>query len=116
MMIVSIYEHLENNGLNPCMVGQHKGDCEDPFIILREGTQIPSINSRMVGMQIIDIIIYIPINDYSALKVFREKVITAIREFDFLRKTGTETPPIVDESKLAYTMSIEYVLQKKLEG
>jgi len=39
-----------------------------------------------------------------------------MKELTGLRKTGNETPIIVDDTKKAYTTSIEYITQKKLEG
>jgi len=39
-----------------------------------------------------------------------------MKELDFLRKTGNETPIIIDDTKKAYTTSIEYQIIKKLEG
>lgn len=115
-MLKTIYNHLKINNLNPYFIGQHKGECEESFVIIREGTQIPSINSSRIGQKIIDIIIFVPINSYVAIEPYVKKIKTALRELSYLRKTGLETPVITDDEKKAYTTSIQYVIQKKLEG
>lgn len=115
-MIVDIYDTLKRDALNPQFIGQYQGLCLEPYVIIKEGTQIPSIKSNRVGQRKIDIIIYIPKKSYIALKPYAEKVRDSLKQLDYLRKTGYESPTITDSDKEAYTMSIEYVLQKKLEG
>ena len=58
----------------------------------------------------------VPNNSYVAVEPYADDIRNALKELEYLRKTGTETPVIVDDDKKAYTMSIEYLLQKKLEG
>lgn len=115
-MIIDIFDKLKEKKFNPYYKGQHEGLCKDPFVIVAEGNQIPNINSNKLGQKIIDIIVMVPINSYLAVDPYVENIRNALKELDYLRKTGTETPVIVDDNKKAYTMSIEYVLQKKLEG
>lgn len=115
-MIDTLYHHLKSEGLNPYLIGQHVGECEKPFVIIKEGTQIPSLHSRNIGQQPIDMILFLPVSSYKQVAIYRKDVIGSLKNIKHLRKTGTETPPIVDDEKKAYTMSIEYVLQKKLEG
>lgn len=110
-----IYTKLKEKNLNPYAVGQHKGLCEEPYVIIREGTQIPSINSNRIGQRVIDIIIFVPLSSYIAIDPYVKKIRAALKELPYLRKTGMETPIITDDEKEAYTTSIEYVIQKKLE-
>jgi len=115
-MIQQIYTHLNSKGLSPYFPGQHKGECTSPFVIIREGTQIPSINTNRTGQRVMDFIIFVPVNSYIAVKPYAEDVRTALKDLKYLRKTGTETTIITDDEKKAYTTSIEYIVQKKLEG
>lgn len=115
-MVRDIYTKLKNKNLNPYFKGQHKGLCKESFVVVGEGSQIPNINSNVIGQKIIDIIIMVPVNSYISVKPYADDIRNALKELKYLRKTGTETPVIVDDEKKAYTMSIEYVLQKKLEG
>jgi hypothetical protein len=44
-----------------------------------------------------------------------QQVREALREIPSLRKTGSETPAIVDDDVRAYTASMEYIVIKRLE-
>lgn len=111
-----IYTKLKLRNLNPYFIGQHEGECEKPFLVIKEGNQIPSIQSNKTGQKIIDIIVFVPLNSYIALDPYMKDIRLALKELNCLRKTGLETPAIVDDDKKAYTTSIEYIIQKKLEG
>ena len=115
-MIQEIYNHLKNKNLNPYFPGQHRGECEEPFVIVMEGTQMPSIQSNRIGQQVMDFIVFVPVNSYIAVGPYVKKIRAALKELTYLRKTGLETPVITDDDKKAYTTSIQYVIQKKLEG
>lgn len=115
-MVRDIYTHLKGKGLNPYFPGQHKGNCKDEFVIIMEGTQMPSIRSNQLGQQIIDFIIFVPAESYIKIDPYKKEIRQALKEISNLRKTGQETPTITDDDKKAYTTSIEYVIQKKLEG
>lgn len=111
-----IYTKLRDKNLNPYPPGMHKGLCEEPYVVIKEGTQIPNINTNRLGQRVIDIIIFVPLNSYIAIDPYVKKIRAALKELPYLRKTGGETPIITDDDKKAYTTSIEYVIIKKLEG
>lgn len=115
-MVEVIYNLLKEKQLNPYMVGFHEGECEKPLVVIKEGIQLPTINSRYVGYKTIDIILLVPLNNYGVVKEHRNKVVQALKGLDWLKKSGMETPVITDNDKKAFTMSMEYVLYKKLEG
>lgn len=115
-MWTAIYDHLKTKNLNPYPPGKHEGLCDVPYCIIKDGSQVPDFRTHRLGQKIIDIIIFVPIGSYIALEPYAKQVRDALKELKYLRKTGTETPAIPDDDKKAYTMSIEYVLQKKLEG
>lgn len=115
-MMKDIYTQLKDANLNPYFIGQHEGLCRERFIVVKQGTQMASIGSNQVGQTIIDIIVFVPLNSYIELDPYMKEIRQALKELTYLRKTGLETPAITDDEKKAYTTSIEYVLQKKLEG
>lgn len=115
-MYKRIYLKLKEKGLNPYPIGGHKGECRENYCVIREDTQIPSINTNRLGVKRVDIILFVPIGSYIEVEEYAREIRKAMQELKFLRKTGMETPIIIDDEKKAYTMSIEYVLQKKLEG
>lgn len=118
-MIKDIYNKLKEDGLNPYWIGQYKGLCRENYVIVKEDIQIPSIKTNKLGQKRVDIILYIPNAtdiSYSNMSPYAKNIRSSLSELEYLRKTGHETPAITDSDKEAYTMSIEYVLQKKLEG
>lgn len=111
-----IFDKLREKDLNPYPPGKHEGICKEPYCVVKEGSQIPSLQSNRLGQRVVDIIIFVPLNSYVALEPYAKKIKEALKELPNLRKTGSETPVITDDGKEAYTTSIEYVIQKKLEG
>lgn len=111
-----IYDKLKQKGLSPYAPGQHSGLCLTPYCVIKEGTQMPSLQSNKLGQKVIDIIIFVPVNSYIALDPYVKSIRSALKELPYLRKTGFETPAITDDDKKAHTMSIEYTIIKKLEG
>lgn len=109
------YLHKKEEGIEPFFIGQHQGLCEKPFVIIKENEQIPTLGTTKTGQKIIDFIVFVPLNSYIELEECMKKVRSTLKEITYLRKTGIETPAIVDDDKKAYTTSIEYVIQKKLE-
>lgn len=116
MMTNQVYTKLNQMHLNPYYTGQHRGLVRSPHVIIRQGPQIAQIGTNKVGQTQIDIILFVPIESYIKLEPYKKLVIAALKELKWLRKTGFETPVIVEDDKKAYSMSMEYVIQKKLEG
>lgn len=111
-----IYDKLKQEGLNPYPPGKHQGDCLKRYCVVKENTQVPYFNSNKLGYKTIDIIVFVPIDSYIAIEPYVKEIKVALKELNFLRKTGNETPVIPDDSVNGYTTSIEYQILKKLEG
>lgn len=109
-------DKLKDKNLNPYPPGKHKGICEERYCIVKENSQVPRFNTNKLGYKLIDIILFVPLNSYIQVEPYAREIRETMKEIKFLRKTGNETPVIVDDKKEAYTMSIEYIVQKKLEG
>lgn len=112
-MFKEIYDHLKVKELDPYFIGQHKGDCKSPYVVIKEGSSIPSITSNYLGRRIIDIILYVPSESFIEMDLYEKKIKTGLKDLKYLRRTGSETPPVPDDGKKAYTKSIEYILQRK---
>lgn len=111
-----IFNKLKEKNLNPYPPGKHEGLCKQPYCVVKEGNQIPSIQSNRLGQKKIDIIVFVPLSSYLALEPYMKQIRSALKELPNLRKTGNETPAVPDDIKEAYTASIEYTVIKKLEG
>lgn len=112
--MIKVYEHLRDERIQVYFIGQHEGRVEKPHVTLRDGGQVPNVSTNRLGQQIVDVIILVPVGSYVQLESFKEQVKAVMAKLDWSRKTGTETPPIVDDTKKAYTASIEYIIQKTL--
>lgn len=114
--MIRIYDFFKNKNIKVYFPAQHKGLCEFKYVVVRKSSQIASLGTNVTGQQIVDIILYSPRSSYLQAMNFAKEVKQVLKEIDFLRKTGFETPWIVDDEKEAITMSIEYVIQKDLGG
>lgn len=115
-MFKEIFDHLRTKGLNPYSIGQHQGECITRYCVIKENSQVPYFNSNKLGYKTVDIILFVPLNSYIAVEPYAKEIRAAVKELTNLRKTGNETPVIADDTKKAYTTSIEYQIIKKLEG
>lgn len=111
-----IYQKLRDEGLNPFAPGQHKGTCQESYCVVQEGAQMPSFRGRRVGSRIVDIIAFVPASSYVQMAPYVGKIKAALRGLSFLRWTGGETPVVTDNDVKAYTTSLQFQIQKKLEG
>lgn len=111
-----VYDELKAKGLNPYAPGQHRGLCEERYCVIRESSQLPSIRSSRTGYRLMDVIVFVPIASYLAVKPYVREIKGALKGLPFLYATGNETPVIADNEVKAYTTSVEYRILKKLEG
>ena len=114
-LIQQVFNKLKSHDLNPYFLGQHRGMCNTPMTVIKEGVQIPTLGTNRTGQKIIDIIVFVPLSSYVALDTYMKNVRVALKELAYLKKTGSETPAVTDDEKEAYTTSIEYIILKKLE-
>ena len=93
-MIIKLFEYLKDNGADVYFVGQHKGECKSPYIVLKDdGTS--SLNGK-TGTSLIDVLFFIPQNNFTKCE------------------PNTETGIVVDDEKKALTFSVMYEFYKKL--
>lgn len=109
-----VYLHLKSKGIKVYSPGQHKGLCEDSYVVLRDGGGDSFAGTNKVGQSILDVIIYHPNNRYSSLDSYKKEVKKYLEEVKGIRKTGFETPVLMEDEKQAYTTSIEYQILKRL--
>lgn len=115
-MIKQMYQKLKQDGLNPYFIGQHTGIATRNYAVVREGAQIQSSTSNKLGQQVLEVLIFVPANSYIQVEQYEESIRQSMKTIKFLRKTGYESPIITDDTKKAYTKTIQYVIMKKLEG
>lgn len=111
-----IYTKLKANGVDVYFPGQHKGICASPYTVIRKDAQLTFAGSNKLGQRIVDIMIYCPVRSYKAAEDYVNEIRKLMEGFEFLRKTGFETPWMVEDDIEAYSTSLQYTIIKELEG
>lgn len=111
-MIVKLFEYLQEKEIDVYFVGQHKGECKKPYVVLKDdGTN--SLNGK-TGTSLIDVLFFIPENKFTRCESYKNDVKRLINQFGKIRYTGIETGIVVDDQKKALTFSVMYQCLKKL--
>ena len=114
-MFTEIYKHLKNNGFDVYSIGQHKGICSSPYLVIKEnGTNEivgTSLNSEMV-----EIMIYYPLGSYSKLNQYKQSTLYTMKLLKGIRRVVEPMPTIIDDDKKAYMTSFTYRKIKMKEG
>ena len=74
---------------------------------------VRSLNGK-VGTGYVDIIFYVPQNNFTKCEPFKKEVKEIMKEFRNLKYTGIETGMVTDDEKKAMTFSIMYENYKRL--
>lgn len=106
-MYVKIRKALEDANILAYAPGQHKGDCTEAYVVIKDGGH-GEIIGTIAKRQIIDIIIYLPIAHYSQVAVFVSQVQKALRMVQGLHDTYYQSPILPDSDKNAYTTTLRY--------
>jgi len=113
-LLQEVMLNLKNDGFEVYPPGIKRGKCEDPYIVLKSDIQSPIAGTNKVGYKIIDLIIFYPKTKYLEIESYKSQIKTSMNKLKFIRKTGNETPVIIDVDRNAYTTSIEYIVHKKI--
>lgn len=111
-----IYTLIKSKGEEVYSPGQKNDICKNRYVVIKESGTYPSTGSNKIGYSLMEIIVYYPLNQYSEIDGFKEKLKLFMKELKGIKPTGNETPIIVDDGAKAYTLSIEYQIHKKLQG
>ena len=112
-MIIKLLDYLHDNNIDAYFIGQHKGECISPYVVLKDSGTSGYLNNKN-GVKLIDIIFYLPQNQFSRVESFRKCVFDLLNNYKDIRYTGDETGVITDDNKKAITFSIMYENQRKL--
>ncbi|MEG1004628.1 MAG: hypothetical protein RSF37_14630 [Clostridium sp.] len=113
-MIVKLYEFLKSKGIDTFFIGQRQGECKSNYVVLKDDGII-GLNNK-VGKGYIDLLFFIPQNQFTKCESFKKQVKGLVKEFGKIRYSGQETGIETDNDKKALTFSVLYEVQKKLEG
>lgn len=106
----NIFKHLKDSGFDVYSIGQHEGDCNSAYIVLRNnGAQ--KFLSRIV--QEYEILLYYPINSYSTFEQYIESVKGCMNKlYPTVKLIEDQQPHYPDADKKAYMTGIIYETQR----
>ena len=114
-MFTEIYKHLKNNGFDVYSIGQHKGICSSPYLVIKEnGTN--EIIGTSLSNEMVEIILYYPLGAYSELNQYKQSALYCMKLLKGVRRIIEGSPTIIDDDKKAYTTSFYYQKIRMKEG
>lgn len=106
-MFKEIYKHLKERGFNVYSIGQHQGVCTEPYLVIKENGESEVVGANLSN-DIIEILIYYPIGNYSLLEGQINALKHDMQELRKLRRVLNASPTIIDDDKKAYMTSLYY--------
>ena len=104
-MFKQIYRHLKANKFDCYSIGQHKGICEKPYIVIKNNTP-RSLSSTLLEEEV-ELLLYYPLGNYSKVDDFINRVKKAMKELP-CDDNYTPYPIIVEDEKEAYMTILSY--------
>lgn len=110
-MFKEIYLHLKKCGFNVYSIGQHKGLCNEPYIVISE-TGDGEITGKNIMSKNIELLIYYPLERYSELEGYIKKIKGSMQELGHIRRVIEANPIVIDDDKKAYMTFLSYRIIK----
>ena len=114
-MFTQIYKHLKENGFDVYSIGQHKGICKSPYIVIKENGESEIIGTSLTN-DIVELLIYYPIGTYSKLNEYKQSTLYTMKLLKGIRRIVEAMPTVIDDDKKAYMTSFTYRKIKTKEG
>ena len=114
-MFKKTYEHLKYSGFEVYSIGQHKGICENPYIVIKENGQ-SLIEGTSLTNDIIELLVYYPIGSYTKLDEYKKLLLNTMKQMTGFRRVIDPMPTIIDDDKKAYMTSFTYRKIRTKEG
>lgn len=108
-----IYKHLKNEGFKVYSPGQKKGECTEPYIVVKDAG-LMNISEISSVQQLYDIMCYVPQKSYSLLESYVNAVKLSMDGlFPMIRPTHSQTPSYLDDSVKGHMISMQYLNYRK---
>ena len=114
-MFTQIYKHLKNNGFDVYSIGQHKGICTNPYIVIKENGESEIAGTSLTN-DIVELLIYYPVGTYSKLNEYKQSILYTMKLLKGIRRLVEPMPTIIDDDKKAYMTSFTFRKIKTKEG
>lgn len=106
-MFEKIYEKLKNRNIDVYSIGQHRGNCESPIVIIKE-YEPSEVVGRNYYNNLVNLICYYPLGEYSKVKLFKSQIVKAMEELKEFDINMVGNPITVDDTKKAYMFVLQY--------
>lgn len=114
-ILEKIYDTISVDGTETYFPGQHKGDCTDPYVVVKSSGSMEEIDVSS-ERPIYDILLYVPKNQYSKIEGFRAETKQKLKRlFPLISYTGSETESYYDESVKGHMISLQYQGIRKIK-
>ena len=111
-----IYKTLKQNDIDVFFVGQHKGDCIEPYVVVKSGitTKHATVSALI---HYFDILCYVPQNNPSELIEFISRVQKVMLQLSPMVKFNTTIQDsYFDDSVNGWLADLEYVNYSKYDS
>ena len=105
-MFKKIYAHLKDNNIDCYSIGQHKGICAAPYVVIKDMGKI-NTNNSVVYKKMVELYVYYPLGNYSKVEDFVNEVEEIMTSLSF-KESYEATPTIIDDDKKAYLTRLSY--------
>ena len=106
-MLKEVFDILAGGGINTYYIGQHKGECGVPYVVVKDGGSL-GVSGLSLNRYVIDIIVFFPFGQFDGLEGYIEQVKEAVRGLDGLRDARYRSQVVYDDEKRAYTTTMRY--------
>lgn len=97
----------------PCYaIGEHKGKCDSPYIVMKFDSQLVSISNSGCGWQMLTIFLYAPLGDITVLDDMTIPIKNALK--NIVEFTGEISPEEIEEEKEAYFKILKFRIPKEV--
>lgn len=101
------------NPIYPCYaIGEHQGECIEPYIVLKFDNQMVSMNNANCGWQFVHVFCYVPLGDITVLDSMIIKVKATLKGKS--DDTGEITQEAIEDEKKAYFRRLKYRIPKEV--
>ncbi len=110
-----ISRFLQEKGFEVYSVGEHKGFCKTPYLVIKDKGQKPYSKTN-VNFQDYEIIVFYPFGTFFQVQPFINQVVETLSQLPFLKYSQNQTPTVIDPEVRAYTTSLTYTVYKQCQN
>lgn len=108
-----IFDHLTSNGYDVYSLGQHKGDCTTPYLVLRNNG---STTYYSMAAQEYEVLLYYPVDRYSGFEGYISGVKACMNKlYPAVTLTEDQQPHNLDDDVKAYMTGLIYLAPRRNE-